>query len=50
LPAHTFAKLTVLADPAGIGPEPRADIEEARFGLGKNTFNSGKGVHTIAAG
>jgi catalase-peroxidase len=48
---HTFGKAHGAADPGKyVGPEPEgAAIEE--MGLGwKNTFGSGKGVHTITSG
>ncbi len=48
---HTFGKAHGAAEPAQyVGPEPEgASIEEQGFGW-KNTFNSGKGVHTISSG
>jgi len=48
---HTFGKTHGAADPEKyVGPEPEgADIEEQGFGW-KNTFGSGKGVHTITSG
>jgi catalase-peroxidase len=48
---HTFGKAHGAADPGKyVGPEPEgASIEE--LGLGwKNTFGTGKGVHTITSG
>ncbi len=48
---HTFGKAHGAAEPAQyVGPEPEgASIEEQGFGW-KNTFGSGKGVHTISSG
>jgi len=48
---HTFGKCHGAADPSKyVGPEPEgASIEEQGFGW-KNTFGSGKGVHTISSG
>ena len=48
---HTFGKSHGAADPGKyVGPEPEgAGIEEQGFGW-KNTFGSGKGVHTISSG
>src|SRR6266853_4110096 len=48
---HTFGKTHGAADPSKyVGPEPEgADIEEQSLGW-KNTFGSGKGVHTITSG
>ncbi len=48
---HTFGKTHGAADPGKyVGPEPEgADIEEQGLGW-KNTFGSGKGVHTITSG
>jgi catalase-peroxidase len=48
---HTFGKCHGAADPGKyVGPEPEgAGIEEQGFGW-KNTFGSGKGVHTITSG
>ncbi len=48
---HTFGKTHGAADPAKyVGPEPEgASIEEQGLGW-KNSFGSGKGVHTITSG
>jgi catalase-peroxidase len=48
---HTFGKCHGAADPGKyVGPLPEgADIEDQGFGW-KNTFGSGKGVHTISSG
>jgi catalase-peroxidase len=48
---HTFGKCHGAADPGKyVGPEPEgAAIEEQGLGW-KNTFGSGKGVHTITSG
>ena len=48
---HTFGKTHGAADPAQyVGPEPEgAGIEEQGLGW-KNSFGSGKGVHTITSG
>jgi catalase-peroxidase len=48
---HTFGKAHGAADPGQyVGPEPEgAAIEEQGFGW-KNSFGSGKGVHTISSG
>jgi catalase-peroxidase len=48
---HTFGKCHGAADPGKyVGPEPEgASIEEQGLGW-KNTFGSGKGVHTITSG
>ena len=48
---HTFGKTHGAADPGKyVGPEPEgASIEEQGFGW-KNSFGSGKGVHTITSG
>ncbi len=48
---HTFGKSHGAADPGKyVGPEPEgAGIEEQGLGW-KNTFGSGKGVHTITSG
>ncbi|MDO8300701.1 catalase/peroxidase HPI [Lacisediminimonas sp.] len=48
---HTFGKCHGAADPGKyVGPEPEgAGIEEQGLGW-KNTFGSGKGVHTITSG
>ncbi len=48
---HTFGKAHGAADPGKyVGPQPEgADIEEQGFGW-KNTFGTGKGVHTISSG
>jgi catalase-peroxidase len=48
---HSFGKTHGAADPGKyVGPVPEAaDIEEQGFGW-KNTFGSGKGVHTISSG
>jgi len=48
---HTFGKAHGAADPGKyVGPEPEgADIEEQGLGW-KNSFGSGKGVHTITSG
>jgi catalase-peroxidase len=48
---HTFGKTHGAADPSKyVGPEPEgASIEEQGLGW-KNTFDSGKGVHTISSG
>ncbi|MDE2428708.1 MAG: catalase/peroxidase HPI [Burkholderiales bacterium] len=47
---HTFGKAHGAGDPAHVGPEPEgAGIEEQGLGW-KNSFGSGKGVHTITSG
>ena len=48
---HTFGKTHGAADPGKyVGPAPEgADVEEQGLGW-KNTFGSGKGVHTISSG
>ncbi len=47
---HTFGKAHGAGDPTLVGPEPEAaDIEEQGFGW-KNSFGSGKGVHTTTSG
>jgi catalase-peroxidase len=48
---HTFGKTHGAAEPSRyVGPEPEgAGIEEQGFGW-KNTFGTGKGVHTISSG
>ncbi len=48
---HTFGKCHGAAPPVGhVGPEPEgAGIEEQGLGW-KNSFGSGKGVHTISSG
>jgi catalase-peroxidase len=48
---HTFGKAHGAADPSKyVGPEPEAAaIEEQGFGW-KNSFGTGKGVHTITSG
>ena len=48
---HTFGKCHGAADPSQyVGPEPEgAAIEEQGLGW-KNTFGSGKGMHTISSG
>ena len=48
---HTFGKTHGAADPAKyVGPEPEgAPIEQQGLGW-KNSFGSGKGVHTISSG
>ena len=48
---HTFGKTHGAADPSKyVGPEPEgASIEEQGLGW-KNSFGSGKGVHTISSG
>jgi catalase-peroxidase len=48
---HTFGKTHGAADPGHhVGPEPEgADITEQGLGW-KNSFGSGKGVHTISSG
>lgn len=48
---HTFGKAHGAADPSQyVGPEPEgASIEEQGLGW-KNTFGTGKGVHTITSG
>src|ERR1700761_9200308 len=48
---HTFGKCHGAADPAQyVGPEPEgAPIEQQGLGW-KNTFGTGKGVHTISSG
>ncbi len=48
---HTFGKSHGAGDPGKyVGPEPEAaEMEEQGFGW-KNTFGSGKGVHTITSG
>ena len=47
---HTFGKAHGAGDPAHVGAEPEgAGIEEQGLGW-KNSFGSGKGVHTITSG
>ena len=47
---HTFGKTHGAGDTAHVGPEPEgAGIEEQGLGW-KNSFGSGKGVHTITSG
>ncbi|NDP64539.1 catalase/peroxidase HPI [Polaromonas sp.] len=48
---HTFGKCHGAADPGKyVGPEPEgASVEEQGLGW-KNTFGSGKGVHTVTSG
>lgn len=47
---HTFGKTHGAGDAAQLGPEPEgASIEEQGLGW-KNSFGSGKGVHTITSG
>ena len=48
---HTFGKAHGAADPSKhVGPEPEgASVEERGLGW-KNTFGTGKGVHTISSG
>lgn len=47
---HTFGKAHGAGDPAHVGPEPEgAAIEQQGLGW-KNSFESGKGVHTITSG
>ena len=47
---HTFGKAHGAGDPVHVGREPEgADIEEQGLGW-KNSFGSGKGVHTITSG
>ncbi|MCB9258948.1 MAG: catalase/peroxidase HPI [Ignavibacteriales bacterium] len=47
---HTFGKCHGAGDAALVGPEPEAaGIEEQGLGW-KNSFGSGKGVHTITSG
>ncbi|MCB9545300.1 MAG: catalase/peroxidase HPI [Myxococcales bacterium] len=47
---HTFGKAHGAGDAAQVGPEPEgATIEEQGLGW-KNSFGSGKGVHTITSG
>ena len=47
---HTFGKAHGAGDPALVGAEPEgASIAEQGFGW-KNTFESGKGVHTTTSG
>jgi len=47
---HTFGKTHGAGDPALIGPEPEAaPIEEQGLGW-KNSFGTGKGVHTTSSG
>ena len=48
---HTFGKTHGAADPSQyVGPEPEgAGVEEQGFGW-KNSFDSGRGVHTITSG
>jgi catalase-peroxidase len=48
---HTFGKTHGAAEPSTyVGPEPEGgDIEDQGLGW-KNTFGSGKGVHTISSG
>jgi catalase-peroxidase len=47
---HTFGKAHGAGDPKHVGPEPEAAPMEEQ-GLGwKNTFGTGKGVHTITSG
>ncbi|WP_295758417.1 catalase/peroxidase HPI [Undibacterium sp.] len=47
---HTFGKAHGAGDPAQVGPEPEAaGIEEQGLGW-KNSYGSGKGVHTTTSG
>ncbi len=47
---HTFGKTHGAGDAALVGPEPEgASVEEQGLGW-KNSFGSGKGVHTITSG
>ena len=47
---HTFGKGHGAADPSHVGPEPEgAPIEQQGLGW-KNSFKSGKGIHTITSG
>ena len=47
---HTFGKAHGAGDPALVGPPPEgAGIEDQGFGW-KNSFGSGKGVHTTSSG
>ena len=47
---HTFGKAHGAGDPAHVGREPEgADIEEQGLGW-KNSYGTGKGVHTITSG
>lgn len=47
---HTFGKAHGAGDPALVGPEPEASSVED-MGLGwKNSFGSGKGIHTTTSG
>ncbi len=47
---HTFGKAHGAGDPAHVGAEPEgASLEEQGLGW-KNSFGSGKGVHTITSG
>ena len=47
---HTFGKAHGAGDPALVGPEPEgAPIEQMGFGW-RNSFGSGKGVHTTTSG
>ncbi|MBK9575484.1 MAG: catalase/peroxidase HPI [Fibrobacteres bacterium] len=47
---HTFGKAHGAGDPALVGPEPEAaPIEEQGLGW-KNSFGTGKGVHTTTSG
>ena len=47
---HTFGKAHGAGDAAQVGPEPEAaPIEQQGFGW-KNSFGSGRGVHTITSG
>ncbi len=47
---HTFGKAHGAGDPAQVGAEPEAaSIEEQGLGW-KNSFGTGKGVHTITSG
>lgn len=47
---HTFGKAHGAGDPKNVGPEPEAaPVEEMGFGW-KNSFGTGKGVHTITSG
>jgi catalase-peroxidase len=47
---HTFGKAHGAGDPKLVGPEPEA-AEVHEMGLGwKNTFGTGKGVHTTTSG